>query len=178
MLLAPRFFAFKHDIFRRRHAEALRDRFVLTWVTVLPLKGTLLAQLFASAGPIFYDRVVSGSDPFSLARESFSQIQAQVPLSSHELQETLWEGHETLSLSALGISAFPSVHVALLVVCVLGTFRLSIAIGATLAGFLLISIVSTVFLGWHYLVDAYASCVVVWVVWWLYGRALRAEKLS
>lgn len=126
--------------------------FFLSWIIV----GNVLALVGSSVGPVYYDQLL-GTDRFSGMRQSFDLIgYSATPMA--ELQATLWKNSgDWVSF----ISAFPSMHVAIAVICAIyirerfSRFRL---IGdAFFALILLISVYS----GYHYLLDGLVSLAVV-----------------
>jgi membrane-associated phospholipid phosphatase len=82
-----------------------------------------------------------------------------------EAQQMLWEGYVNPEASPVGISAFPSLHIAISVTCACLGFAFSRVIGVVLTVFAAGIFVGSVHLGWHYAVDGYAGAVVAWACW-------------
>ncbi|WP_193370755.1 phosphatase PAP2 family protein [Pelagibius marinus] len=137
-----------------KRAQALIAYF-LAWAG-----GTLGQYLGASAGPIFYESIQLG-DRF-----------AELPVSpwTATAREYLWTNYlKGGGLIGAGISAMPSMHVAIaLWIALVGrTFlpRYQVIFWAYFATIL----VGSVHLGWHYAVDGIAASVIVPVVWVIAG---------
>ncbi len=80
-------------------------------------------------------------------------------------QQYLWDNYEAgTARFASGISAFPSIHVAMVTMNALFLWEWSRKIG--LAGFAYVAIIlaSSVCLAWHYAIDGYVSILVVTVL--------------
>ena len=69
-----------------------------------------------------------------------------------------------------GISAFPSVHLSMATLWTIVAFRMSARLGWAALVFLLVILVGSVALGWHYAIDGYASIVVTLLLWKTVGR--------
>ena len=137
-----------------------RNRFLvlngLAWVGL----GNLLAVATMSSGPIYYD-FVTGEERFAALQQALSAAGLADSMIGRG-QVYLWEGYSNFS-SALGsgISAFPSVHVAMATV-----FALYIAERWKLmrpVAFAYVAAIQflSVYLGWHYAVDGYASIMII-----------------
>jgi hypothetical protein len=137
--------------------------FLLTWV----LLGTLLATAFASAGPVYYERVTGDPGPFA---PLMTRLEAQPDLQLHEGIRGLWALHSAKRfVLGTGISAFPSLHVGIAVLGICAAWPRP-WLSATFALFTLGTLLGSVALGWHYAVDGYASIILVPLIWWLVGR--------
>lgn len=82
-------------------------------------------------------------------------------------QEYLWTLYQsgTIGLGS-GISAFPSMHVALATVVALYAWEWSRKLGFVAWVYVAFILCSSVYLGWHYAIDGYASIVVVSGLYW------------
>lgn len=88
-----------------------RSVFLLAFVLTLAIGGNLIATLLSSAGPVYYERLGFGDD-FVPLMTFLHQVDAQTSLPVLRVQELLWETYAGAGPS-LGISAMPSMHVAL-----------------------------------------------------------------
>lgn len=129
--------------------------------------GTLGQYLGASAGPVFYESIQLG-DRF-----------AELPVSpwTATARDYLWANYlNDGALVGAGISAMPSMHVAvalwIALVCRALLPRLQILGWAYFA----IILVGSVHLGWHYAVDGIAASILVPVAWFA-ARALATTAL-
>jgi PAP2 superfamily len=137
--------------------------FLLTWI----LLGAFLATIFASAGPVYYERVTGDPRPFG---PLMAYLEAQPGLGLQKGIEGLWAVHAGgRFLMGTGISAFPSLHVgmAVLGICAAWPHRW---LAAVFGLFTLAVLAGSVALGWHYAVDGYAAILLVPLIWWIAGR--------
>jgi hypothetical protein len=152
--------------------RAIRARYVWAFLIAWPLLGNLLAAATMSAGPVYYE-LITGEARFAhlvshLAEHSIAQQQAQ---------SFLWASYTTGQAGVgSGISAFPSMHLAVATLFVLlaaqGPRWLLWAATAYCATILF----GSVHLGWHYAVDGYFSMAATVLIWKMVGRALRHSR--
>lgn len=133
------------------------------------LCGAMIALCWPSAGPAFYADVTGQSGEFASLRQSLNSQ----PLIATLLQRELWAAYLSgASNLVAGISAFPSLHVAMPALYAVtmwsGSRRESIAWW----GFTFLTLVGSVVLGWHYAVDGYAGVALSMVCWLLAGRVI------
>lgn len=152
--------------------------YALNWLVA----GTLLAILFPAAGPVYLERL-TGDPTFAPLMERLYAQSAIYDISTLRVQESLWRGYAEADATRYGISAFPSLHLAMAATCACLGFALSRALGWVLAAFTLAILIATVHLGWHYAVDGFAGialAVAFWRIaeatsrWWLARTAARA----
>jgi len=145
--------------------------FILTWIIL----GTVLATALASVGPVYYGRVVGGTDPFAPLMHRLYEINAAwevwtLPL---PLQERLWAVHESQGLMfGSGISAMPSLHVATTTLTMILAWKFNRVAGTAMTMFLVLIQIGSVHLGWHYAIDGYLSIALVFPIWFGVGRVL------
>ena len=152
-----------------------RAQFFAAFALVWLLLGAVAATLFASAGPCYYTLVV-GEDTYAPLMAALHRA----PLSATAIQGILWRNYMGEATGvAEGISAFPSVHVAmpaLFAWSARGRWRWA---GWTFCALVLLG---SVVLGWHYAVDGYAAILGAWLCWrlggvlagWTHRTAVRA----
>lgn len=153
-------------------AGAVRTRYVIMFMLVWVVCGNVIAGLFLSAGPAFYGNVTGDDARFG---EMLLFLAGSEPAqsSAHNFQQYLWSLHETGKAGfGSGISAFPSVHVALITMNALFAAEGSKKLGMVAAMYSAIIIVSSVYLGWHYAIDGYASVISVCIMFALCKRWL------
>ncbi|WP_224824902.1 phosphatase PAP2 family protein [Cognatishimia sp. MH4019] len=134
--------------------------FMFAWVGI----GNVLALAGLSAGPVYYDRLL-GTDRYP---EMMAMLEAKGIFASSigETQEMLWQFY-TDGAQALGsgISAFPSVHVAVATAVALYMYErhpvLAIPGGLFWAAVMILS----VYTGYHYAIDGYVSTLLVGALW-------------
>lgn len=141
--------------------------YVLTWL----LLGVVAAMVFSSAGPIFHDRVFGGRT-FAPLRATLLSRGASIALAE---SDRMWASLASARPGIVaGISAVPSIHVAISVWFILAAR--SLAPGAAKYGALyaLVIWIGSVQLGWHYVTDGLAGALGAWAIWAL-SRPLLAS---
>lgn len=140
------------------------QRYAWSMFFVYAVMGTLVATLFSSVGPIFYTDFYPGAQHFLHIKPA---IQGN-PYTTNILDYSgyLLDAYRSRDLAfASGISAFPSVHVAVATLSAwfLTSFgRRWAALGWTNA---VIIQYGSIYSGWHYAVDGDASLVLVSAFW-------------
>ncbi|HEX5632017.1 MAG TPA: phosphatase PAP2 family protein, partial [Gemmatimonadales bacterium] len=163
----------QHDSYERR-------RLLLGLVGVKFLLGVLLATVFASAGPCFFHAVTGLPDPYAPHMAALSARAAELSLQVPKTQEKMWAMYAQGTTPLYhGIAAMPSLHVAIPALFTLATWRLHRPSAMALAAFTIVTLLATIYLGWHYAVDGYASVVLVGAYWVLTRRVpSRAGALA
>ncbi|MEM7061393.1 MAG: phosphatase PAP2 family protein [Pseudomonadota bacterium] len=161
----------------------LQDRIRLTYLVSFALNwgigGSLLAIIFSSAGPVYYERLF-GDPVFAPLLDRLNAQHLEFELSSVIVIEKLWQGHlGKEDIPGLGISAFPSMHLALATANTCFAFKFGRWWGWAMVAFTAATLFGSVHLGWHYVVDGIAGIalgIVFWALswrftgWWLKGR--------
>lgn len=141
-------------------ADSYRMRYLMMFMFVWVVIGNLLAGIFLSAGPVYYGQVTGDEERFA-GLLGFLALD-QSTRSVQEYQQYLWGLYEArMPGLASGISAFPSVHVALATMNALFVFERSRSWGIVAIVYVGIVQASSVFLGWHYAIDGYVSIALV-----------------
>lgn len=150
----------------------LRAQFFLTFALAWFVLGVGMATAFASAGPCYFLEVTGDPSPYRALFEYLANVSRDI--ATPTLQQHLWTLHAAGAADQFtGISAMPSMHVAMPVLYTLAALRVSRPLAAAFALYGLVILVGSVHLGWHYAVDGYASIIGVLILWWLVGAALR-----
>lgn len=136
--------------------EELRVRtfmnFILIWVL-----GTIMGGFFASGGPFFYSVNAYNIQQFNFIQTMYHEGF----LFCAHAQGVLWENFLTYDKKVrLGISAFPSLHVAISYFVFLYSRERQKLQYLTFAFFITIWIASVV-LGWHYFIDGLGAILLV-----------------
>ncbi len=151
---------------RRLRAQFFMS-FFLSWIVI----GTLAATLLASAGPVYYQRLLGDDGGFA---DLFAYLEAAgrtSPVWALEVQERLWAGYEAREVgTGAGISAMPSMHVAMAVLFALLAREGARRLYPLFALFAVAILVGSVHLGWHYAIDGYVAAVMVWIIWRVSAR--------
>lgn len=139
--------------------------FMFSWVII----GNVLALAGLSVGPVYYDRLL-GTDRFA---EMMTVLEAKGVFTSSigETQAMLWQfyvdGDQALGS---GISAFPSVHVAIAMVVALYLYERHPLLAIPGVLFWGAVMLLSVYTGYHYAIDSYASTLLVGALWWVLSR--------
>ena len=154
-------------------ADPVRSRQTMfLWAGIWPLLGNALALLGLSGGPVYHDRI-TGQDTFA-ALVPAMESSGIAGSGTGWIMDMLWTWHsEGAQVTGSGISAFPSMHVAAATLAALYLSerlpRLSALFVAWWAAILFLS----VWYGWHYALDGYASALLVGAAW----AVLRRRRL-
>lgn len=156
--------------------EALRLRFFLAFILCWAINGSFLAMIFASSGPGFFNFLYpSELNPYQGLMDSLWAANQMYPIWALDTQKVLWGIYQSGEIGVGGgISAMPSMHVS--IACLI--FFVARAYGryvALMGGiFLLIILVGSVRLAWHYAIDGYLSLCTSWAIWMLCGYVVNA----
>jgi hypothetical protein len=150
----------------------LRIRFFVTYFLTWILLGNFTAAAFMSGGPVYYAEL-TGSARFAGLMDYLSFSEGMVN-SSVAVRELLWSLHSQRDVQlGTGISAFPSLHVAMVTLFALTAFHIDRRLGWLMVAFAVVIQLGSVHLGWHYAVDGYASALAVAGLWFGVGWALK-----
>lgn len=164
---------FAWTAFTSDRAFQLRSAFThfLIWIVL----GNALALGLASAGPCYFEQFF-GDARF---RPLMDRLEGIGDLQALALQAYLLSSRGVESIGG-GISAMPSVHVAMTVLLVLMMHdRFGLRWPTWLAvAYLGVILVGSVHLGWHYAVDGMLSLVLVPLGWFALGRMLGSHRVA
>jgi hypothetical protein len=147
-----------------------KSRVLIAYSLAWFVLGVAAAAIFSSAGPLFYDRLFGGS-AFATLRETLTGRGAWLALAE---SDKMWAaiGSKQAALVS-GMSAFPSMHVAISVWIYLAARSLA----PRTAGFALVYCgiiwIASVQLGWHYAADGLAGAAGMVALWVVAGRVER-----
>jgi len=165
-----------------------RDRmqFLFAFVIAWPLIGSLLATFMSSAGPVYYGDIVGDHSIFGPMMDALRAFDGQYENSALGIfalntQDMLWADYLKNDTGiGSGISAMPSMHVAIAALLYFSGREINRYIGYGMLIFLILIQIGSVHLGWHYALDGYISIVLVWALWkfcgWLAGRVYIAQS--
>ena len=140
--------------------DTARGAWYLTAVSVDWVLGVIVYYLFPTVGPIYAD-----PGQFADLTPTLSSRLATGML--NERAEVLADPHATSAVQ--NIAAFASLHVAITVTAVLIAKRVGVAawVRRALWGFLWLTVLATIYLGWHYLLDAVGGALIGAVAMWV-----------
>jgi len=154
--------------------EKLRSQYLVAFVLTWALLGNLAATIFASVGPAFVGSFYNNDTMFTPLMNYLQTVNGTYPIWALKTQEIL------LASSSLdgprmgsGISAFPSVHVAVATLNAIYLWNFGRFLRWASIAFLVAIQLGSVHLGWHYAVDGYASMLATPVIWTIAGWLSR-----
>ncbi len=150
-----------------------RARFFLSFTAIWIVLGVFGAYFGSSAGPCFLHLMGSDVAPaFEGLMSNLASVDAQLAeggaggLGAFVWQNVLWNAHSTDTIAfSMGISAMPSLHNAIAFLYMLCAFRFGRVAGFAGLAFVVITLVGSVHLGWHYAVDGLFAFVGTYAVW-------------
>jgi len=153
-----------------------RQRFFTTHALLWIILGSILAVVFSSVGPCYFEPVYGSDGGFAPLMENLRTVNADTPLVALMLQDMLLETYHGLSGRYEGLSAMPSLHVAqaVLVACLVQSYGRIFAIVGW--GYALAIMIGSVHLGWHYAIDGYFAAGLTIFIWWLLGKTLQGPS--
>jgi membrane-associated phospholipid phosphatase len=160
-----------------REDTPLRQQYLMSYMAIWLIAGFFIATTFSSAGPCFFEDLGLGYryKPLMDALERSSEVW---PIWALKTQDMLWEGYKHQRAGSLGISAFPSLHVANAVLFALYYSERWKIVGIFMWIFAALIMVGSVVLGWHYAVDGYASVALTWSILHLVGAYTRRKAVA
>lgn len=151
----------------------VRSQFLLSFALCWIVLGTILAILLSSAGPVYYLDATGEPSPYNGLFNYLHATNQEHALHALRLQEVLWNAYRSPDIANIGISAMPSLHVAIAMLMAILGFAISRWVGLGYAAFAFLIFLGSIHLGWHYAVDGYLSALVTLALWWLSGRIVR-----
>lgn len=158
-------------------ADAIRTRYITSYVLVWIVTGNLLAMAFLSAGPVYYGHATGDYARFAELTSFLAESSGGMH-SASRIQNYLWALHTTRDSGiGSGVSAFPSMHVGLMTLNALFAWEYSRRLG--IAAFIYVAFLtaSSVYLGWHYAIDGYVGAAMTVVVYAVVRRYLPARQI-
>ncbi len=151
--------------------------FVLTWMVL----GSLAAVALSSAGPVYYAVVTGLASPFASLMDGLRAMDAELRTTGDfsrvwalDVQDRLWNIYANSKAGVgAGISAMPSLHLATTALMTFHAFQLNRWLGWFMTAFLIVMLVGSVHLGWHYAIDGYVAIPLAYGLWRLSGWAVR-----
>jgi PAP2 superfamily len=153
--------------------QVLQLRGLLTFVFAWTILGNFVAVILSSTGPCFYEHFYHDTR-FAPMMAELRAIHSNDTLLALKSMNFLIDSIGKERFGA-GISAMPSLHVAIAFLCFLVAWEFGRHWWAKLLGFLFFAaiLVGSVHLGWHYAVDGIVSVIVTGLIWWGSGRFVR-----
>jgi hypothetical protein len=147
-----------------------KSRALIAYSLAWFLLGVAAATIFSSAGPLFYDRLLDGGE-FAALRETLTSRGAWLALAE---SDRMWAAiGSTQAPFVTGISAFPSMHVAISVWIYLAARSLAPRAAIVALAYSAIVWIASVQLGWHYAADGLGGAAGMIALWMLADRVER-----
>lgn len=147
--------------------------FFLIWI----INGSLLATLFSSAGPCYYDHLVQGINPFAEQMKYLRDLDKVTPVWAVGTQEDLWKSYKESSVGmGTGIAAMPSVHVSMATLFLLLAWPYGKWMRIFFVAFWIVIMAGSVHLAWHYAVDGYAGAFITLALWVIVGAVFKSAS--
>lgn len=160
-----------------RRDSLLRHQFILSFMVLWLVAGFFIAMGFSSAGPCYFASLGLGDD-YKPLMDALDLANRSYPIWAVTTQDLLWNGYVGVSSGSIGISAFPSLHVATAVLFAIYASRRWGRFGVALWVFAAIIFVGSIALGWHYAVDGYAGALLTVLTWKIVGFWLHRHGPS
>jgi hypothetical protein len=147
--------------------RTVQRQFFLSYMLSWTLIGGLMATLLASVGPCFVAPLL-GYDTFDAQMAYLNAANEHVPIMVLPVQELLLEWYSKAEDGlGSGITAMPSMHVAIAFLYWIAVCRISPKWGAAFGVFFAVIWISSVHLAYHYAVDGLVSVIAVAAIWTL-----------
>lgn len=151
----------------QRPESRLRMQYLIAFLLTWAVGGNLVAGMFSSAGPVYYANLGLG-DAYAGLMQILHDHADTGALTVVETQEILWRLY-SMPNPVSGVSAFPSMHVALSVLMAIYAFQFSRLLGVLMSVFATSIMIGSVLLAWHYAVDGYAGGLIAASCWYVAG---------
>jgi hypothetical protein len=163
--------------FRQGDAE-LRQRFFITYVLAWAVIGVALAVAFSSVGPCFVEPL-TGSPYFAEQMAYLNEANQHYPVMVLDVQDGLLQGYLNSDRGlGRGITAMPSMHLAIATLFFLSVRRFSKAMALGAAIFVVIIQLGSIHLAYHYAVDGYVSIFVTALLWKAAGLWTKSKRYA
>jgi len=156
-----------------KRPNALQVRFLVAFMLTWSIGGSLMAVLFSSAGPVYFDNLGLSPNPYAALEARLHEFAKVVPLWDIPLQDFLWFLYEKRDIALGGISAFPSMHNAHALLMALLAWQIDRRLGIAAYVYTFFIFIGSIWLGWHYAVDGYAGFAVALLSWLVAGPVAR-----
>ncbi|MBO6917011.1 MAG: phosphatase PAP2 family protein [Rhizobiaceae bacterium] len=151
-----------------------RVRYLVCTLLVWAIVGSVLAGLFISAGPAYYGLVTGDTLRFG---EQLAMLAEYKESTAVVYQSYLWDSYSsTVTSFGTGISAFPSIHVSIVVLNMFFAFEINKKLGIVALLYALFILYSSVYLAWHYAIDGIFGGMVVAVIYYV-ARRVMVDKI-
>lgn len=152
----------------------LRARYFIAYFGIWIVIGCLMAVGLSSVGPCFVGPIL-GNPYFDEQMLYLYWADSHTPVMVLDVQKTLLNWYYSGSQGlGRGITAMPSMHVAMAFLFALAIRHRSKPLGYAFFAFLVLIIIGSVHLAYHYAVDGYVSILMTAAIWYLARFPARA----
>ncbi len=142
-----------------------RTRFLIGFIGIWIVSGTILALIFSSAGPCYYGRLGLSPDPYAEQMAYLRHVNESFPLWALRLQDSLWLGHLN-NVEGSVVSAMPSLHNGSALLFALAGYKINKLCGRILSVHAALIFIGSFHLAWHYAIDSYLAWAVTLMIWY------------
>jgi len=140
-------------------ASRLKSQAMISYALIWAVLGMVAAYPMSSAGPVFFQDI-TGSERFA---PLLTNLEGTVALNTASI---LWANYDSGQIAfGSGISAMPSMHVAIALWMALVARGYSPFFGLIAFLYFAIILIGSVHLAWHYALDGIVSSVFVLLIW-------------
>jgi hypothetical protein len=153
----------------------IRFQVLLSWFAAWVIIGTVCAWAFASAGPCYFNTFIGPDANYAELQRRLADIARIAAAQGHHLvsidaQAMLLKVYASGQLApGAGISAMPSMHVALAMQVAFTGFARARIWGVLFAIYAVLIWIASIHFGWHYFVDGPVAALLMAAVWKLSG---------
>lgn len=158
------------------HLPRVRLQYLLTFFLAWIVIGHILATVFSSAGPCYYEAVVGvgQGNPYANLMAYLRQANEHYQIWALSAQEMLWNAYREKELRmGSGISAMPSMHVSTAFLFALLGWKWGKPYNFLLTIYCVLIVLGSVHLAWHYAVDAYFVIPLTYGLWRFSGFVVQ-----
>ena len=178
----PMMFMFPMVAVMAAHDLRLRARLIGCWLSSWVFIAGIGAWAFGSAGPCYYTSLVGPDAGFSAFHAQLARLGAEahargIVIAAIDFQSMLLSeiGVDHL-LPAGGISAMPSMHVAMATLFALSAFMIARPLGWIFSVYALIIWIGSIHLGWHYASDGIVGAAMMALLWIISGKVVARKS--
>lgn len=148
-----------------RQADRIRRQYFLSFMLIWILGGIVLASVLSSVGPCFLEPI-TGNHHFAQQMAYLYRANEHLPIVVLNVQEMLLDNYSARGPGhGAGITAMPSMHVAMAFVFFLAMRHISPCWARFFFGFFVLIWIASVHLAYHYAVDGLVSVIVTYALW-------------
>jgi hypothetical protein len=154
-----------------RPGSRLAWRYLISYVLLWIVLGTVVAYLVPASGPCFYQYFHPDAARFSqltglLAQQDQFLRAHGLQLRAVEYQHLLLHDFRSSSLAlGAGISAMPSLHNAMAVLFACAAYHVDRRAGRLFSAYAVLIWIGSIHLGWHYAIDGVVAAVLTLSIW-------------